>query len=141
MKPIHIFVMITIIAALLSACAGSGLAGEPDLEGATWLLTAYRDTPPLEGTQLTIQFTDGQVSGNASCNHYGGSYLIRGGEISFSGIFHTEMACQDPVGIMNQEQIYLDLLGSADRFELADGVLTLFSGSNQVLTFEMQKGG
>jgi heat shock protein HslJ len=138
MKPLSFSVIIAILTILLCACAGYSLSGASNLDGATWLLTGYNHTHPLEGTQPTIQFEDGQVSGNAGCNHYGGSYQIRGDAISFGEISSTEMACQDPVGVMNQEQTYLDLLRSADRFALTDGVLTLFSGAHQILTFEME---
>jgi hypothetical protein len=44
----------------------------------------------------------------------------------------------DPEGIMEQEGTYLELLGVAQRFELIDGVLTIFAGPQQSLTFERQ---
>jgi len=139
MKTLRITVIITIFAILLSACVGSSPTSKPNLEDTTWVLTAYNDNHPIEGTQPSIQFENGQVSGNASCNHYGGSYQIKGDAISFSDLFNTEMACMDPDGVMEQEQIYLDLLRSASRFELVDYLLTLFAGPNQILTFQMAK--
>jgi len=139
MKPLSITVTIIILAIMLSACAGNSLASESNLEGMTWLLTGYNDTHPIEGTQPTLQFEDGQVSGNASCNHYGGSYQIKGDAISFNAIFHTEMGCTDPEGVMEQERTYLELLGAAQRFDLVDGVLTIFAGPQQALTFEKQQ--
>lgn len=78
MKPLSITATITILAILLSACAGLIPAQAFHLDGTSWVLTTYNDSRPIEGTQPTIQFEDGQVSGNASCNHYGGSYQIRG---------------------------------------------------------------
>ncbi|MCJ7703894.1 MAG: META domain-containing protein [Anaerolineales bacterium] len=101
----------------------------------------YNDNHPIEGTQPTLQFEDGQVTGNASCNHYSGSYQINGDMISFDALFSTEMACMEPEGVMNQERIYLDLLMSADRSELSasEDVLTIFAGSHQILTFEVKK--
>ena len=138
MKPLKFCVIIVIFAILLSACTPSSLTSKSDLEGLTWRLTGYNHTQPIAGTQPTIRFEDGQVSGHAGCNHYGANYQIRGDVISFSDIFNTEMACQDPAGVMNQEQTYLDLLRSADRFALTDGGLTLFSGAHQILTFEME---
>lgn len=139
MKTLKFAVVITISAILLNACAGSSPADTPDLEETTWVLTAHNDNRPVEGTQPTIQFEDGQVSGNASCNHYGGSYRIKGNAISFSNLFNTEMACMDPEGVMEQERSYLELLGAAQRFELVDGVLTIFAGPAGTMTFERQQ--
>lgn len=128
--------IITILAILLSACAGNSPASERHLDKTSWVLTTYNDSRPIEGTRPTIQFEDGQVSGNAGCNHYGGSYQIEGDVISFDALFSTEMACMDPDGVMAQERTYLELLRSAQRFELVDGALTIFGGSQQTLTFE-----
>lgn len=134
------FIFLSIIfAIILSACAGSDMADQPDLEGATWVLTSYNQSHPIEGTQLTIRFEGDQISGNAGCNHYGGSYQIKGNMISFNDLFNTEMACIEPVGVMEQEHNYLELLRSAQRFELIKGLLTIFTSSQQILSFETQQ--
>ena len=139
MKTRRIAMILTICAIILSACAEISPADQPDLEETTWVLMTYNDNHPIEGTQPTLQFEDGQVSGNAGCNHYGGSYQVKGDAISFGALSQTEMACMDPEGVMVQERTYLDLLGSTDRFELVDDVLKLFAGQHQILTFEMGK--
>ena len=41
---------------------------------------------------------------------------------------------------MEQERKFLELLKSADRFELVDSVLRLYTGSQEILTFEIQQG-
>jgi heat shock protein HslJ len=138
MKTLRIAVIISIFAIMLSACAGSSPTSQSDLEGTTWVLTALNQNRPIEGTQPSITFEDGQVSGNASCNSYGGGYQVNGDAISFDALFNTEMYCMEPEGTMDQEQTYLELLGSAQRFELVDGVLTIFAGPQQTLTFERQ---
>jgi heat shock protein HslJ len=140
MKTRRIAMILTICAIIMSACAEIGPADQPDLEETTWELMTYNDNHPIEGAQPTLQFEDGQVSGNASCNHYSGSYQINGDKISFDALFSTEMACMDPEGVMEQERIYLELLGSADRFELSDSedVLTIYAGPHQILTFEVK---
>ncbi len=135
MKTSLIAWIIYILAIMLSACAGSSPTDQPNLEGTTQALTAFNQNPPIEDTQLTITFEDGQVSGNAGCNHYGGSYQVKGDAISFDALFMTEMACMEPVGVMEQELTYLELLGAAQRFELVDGVLTIFTDLEQTMTF------
>jgi heat shock protein HslJ len=134
----YIWMMIAVLAGMLSACVGSTPSIEPDLEGGTWVLTDLNGVDPLETRRPTLEFEAGQVSGNTGCNHYGGSFTLQGNAIQFEGLFSTEMACLDPAGMMEQERVYLDLLKSADRLVLTDGVLTLYAGSNQILTFEMQ---
>jgi heat shock protein HslJ len=130
--------VLIIFAIMLSACARSSPAGQPDLEGTTWVLKTYNQNHPIVGRQPTIQFEDGQVSGATGCNHYGGSYQVNGSAISIEALFWTEMACMEPEGVMEQELAYLDLLGNAQRFELVDGVLTIFAGAQQTLAFEKQ---
>ena len=136
MKTLRIALVISIFALILSACAGSSPTGQPDLEGTTWVLTAFNQNHPIEGTQPTITFEDGQVSGNASCNLFGGSYQVKVDAISFSDLFATEMYCMDPEGAMEQERTYLELLGAAQRFELVDGILTIFTELEQTMTFQ-----
>lgn len=105
----------------------------------TWVLTTYMDQQPISEHQPSLKFEIEQISGNTGCNQYGGSYQINGDEISFDGIYSTEMACLAPEGLMEQERTYLELLSSATRFTLADGVLTIFAGTNPVLIYEKQQ--
>jgi heat shock protein HslJ len=138
MRTKQIALTIFSIAFLLGACGGSAPSLGSQLGGETWVLTAYNDTPPIAGTEVTLRFEEGQVSGNAGCNQYGGGYQIDGDAIRFDALFNTEMACLDPEGRMEQERVYLELLGSADRIALDGGVLTFFSGSQPILTFERE---
>ncbi len=137
MKILRITTTIYIITILVTACGGSPVE-DVSLEGTTWVLTAYNKNRPLEGTQPTIHFEDGQVSGNASCNSYGGSYEVQGDKIGFSALFMTEMYCMDPEGVMDQETLYLEMLGKAVTYEINSGVLTIVIGPQQTLTFERQ---
>ena len=50
---------------LLSACGE--ITNKDPLEGTAWQLFAYRKTLPVEGTTLTIEFADGQISGSSGC--------------------------------------------------------------------------
>jgi heat shock protein HslJ len=138
MKALRITIITLILAVQLNACVDNSHAVLSELENTTWVLTTLNDDRPLDGAQLTIQFKDGQISGRAGCNSYGGSYQIKGDSIRFGSLFSTEMACMDPEGIMEQERTYLDLLQAATRFGLVDGVLTFYVGERSSLMFEMQ---
>ena len=133
MKTLKIAIALYIVAMLLTACGGAG-AEETSLEGTEWVLTSYNKNTPLPGSEPTLRFEGGEVSGMASCNQYGGSYDGSGGELNFGAMFMTEMWCGDD-GVMDQEAAYLELLGAAERYEIVDGVLTIFSGPQGTLTF------
>lgn len=123
---------------LLSACSGGDDGSASQLEGTSWVMTTYLGVSPHDGTQATIKFEEGQASGIASCNHYGGSYDVKGDKIWFGYMAITEMYCSDPQGIMDQEAVFMRLLDAAERFEVKDGVLTIFADWEQTVTFERQ---
>ena len=100
MKQIQVTILMTLSALLLVACAMSDQGAQPGLENIDWVLATYNNNSPLEGRQPTIRLENGQVKGTTGCNHYGGSYQIKGDAISFEGVFSTEMACLEPEGLM-----------------------------------------
>jgi heat shock protein HslJ len=135
MKIGKLTIIFYIFAVLLSACVDS----QSNLDGTSWVLITYNDILPIEGAKPTLQFDSGQVLGNTGCNHYGGDYQIKGDAISISDLFRTEMGCMDPEGVMEQERVYLDLLVTAQRFEVVDDVLVIFTDSGEKLIFVMQQ--
>jgi proline iminopeptidase len=112
------------------------LGSSPRLSGSAWELTAYNGQQPIRGRQPTLQFEPDQVSGTTGCNHYGGSYQVDDGSIKFEDLYSTEMACVDVPGLMDQERIYLEILGTAQSFEAAEDVLTIVSENGQTLNFQ-----
>jgi heat shock protein HslJ len=138
MKTLRISIITLILVISVCACVSGRQAVTTGIENTTWVLTSINDKRPLDGARPTIQFNDGQLSGRAGCNAYGGSYQIEGDAISFRALFSTEMACMDPEGVMEQERTFLDLLQTATRFELDDGVLTIFVGERPSMMFEMR---
>ncbi len=119
---------------ILTACSAL-----PDnkysLEGTSWELYAYRKTRPIEGRAITIRFDDGKVSGSAGCNTFGGSYQVDGDKIAISELFTTLMACPEPKGIMEQEQLILQFLGNAQKYKIVDGQLQIFWSEHEAFTF------
>ena len=102
---------------LVSACQSGPLA----LEDTTWALTTY--TGPegtktvLPDTLVTVHFDsqEGQISGSASCNHYGGGYEADGSNLTIVGpVFSTEMWCGDEKGA--QETAFLEAIQAADEW-------------------------
>jgi heat shock protein HslJ len=105
------------------------------LSGTRWQLAAFRadgkDTPPVAGSQVTLEFlAGGNTGGNAGCNHYGGWYALNGDQITFKDLAQTEMACEGE-GVMEQETRYLQALGKAAAFEIVADQLVITSAEGQ----------
>jgi heat shock protein HslJ len=85
------------------------------------------------GASVTIAFEEGQASGRAACNSYGGAYDAGDdGSLSFEGFGVTEMGCEP--SLMTLESAYLEALGTVTGF-VVDGTLTLH-GDGADLTFD-----
>lgn len=127
-----------IIAVLLSflVLGGCRQINQNELEGTAWLLTEMNGTQPISETELTIEFTEQEVSGSAGCNHFGGTYTIKSEKIQFDSVFNTEMACVERDGVMEQEQVYLEIIRSAVRFNQTEQELDIFDNADGILKFE-----
>jgi heat shock protein HslJ len=106
-------------------------SGPEDLQERIWQLTSYNNgnggmVSVLQGTEITAVFgNDLAISGNAGCNHYGGSYELNESEISIGPLFMTEMYCAEPDGVMAQESAYLAAIEGAATWDIQSGSLTL----------------
>jgi heat shock protein HslJ len=106
-----------------------------DLDGTAWTLTALDGSSPLEGTQITLDFGEGQAHGSTGCNTYWATYAQDGVSLNIVGLAMTERACLDPPGAMEQEQRYLDLLRAAVRYRIAGNELSLMAAAGQTLAY------
>lgn len=125
--------LITLV--FLTACGGVLGSDQLDLSGTTWKLVSYGGKFPIEGKSMTANFSRAEVSGSASCNHYFGAYKIKGSQISIEGLGWTEMACLDPEGIMEQEQIVMGMLSQAKSFSIQGNYLEILTKSSETLSF------
>lgn len=88
------------------------------LDGTSWRAAPVSGRPIIDNTHMTAKFSDGQVTGSASCNDYSATYSIgNDGSFSVDGLAVTEMACSGPEDIMVQEQRFLDALTAAASYE------------------------
>ena len=134
-KSIFLILGLAVIVSLLAACGGDRQSADP-LAGTSWRLLFYRKSTVLEGTETTIHFENGEISGSAGCNSYFGMYQINGQNITTSQIGATEMYCDEPAGLWEQEVFFLETLGDAQRYELSEGRLMIFRSDGEALTFE-----
>ena len=112
---------------------------ESSLEGVLWVLQSYADaagktSAVLPDTRITVEFQDGKLGGDASCNQYFGAYQQDGDALTVAVGGTTMMACPEP--IMMQEQAYLAALGNAATFEIGDEQLTIANADGDaILTY------
>lgn len=159
MKHIRLFFLIAIL--LLAACspiqanvtpattpatitptaeATSSASSGDSLINTSWQLLSFGpSTAPVEvlpESTITLEFKEaGEMDGNGGCNTYGGSYSVDGDKLVLQQVVSTLMACAD-MNVTNQEQQYLQALGTVDRFEMSGDSLTLwYDSGNGVLNF------
>lgn len=128
-----IIAIIIIVSQLLSAC-GSSNTGSITLDGSEWFLVNMNNQLLQAGNVITIKFTEGQVSGSAGCNSYGGDYTISQDDVINIGmIMSTAMACLNSDGIMEQERIYLMKLAETSYFQVVGDELFMEDVNQDIL--------
>jgi len=120
------------------------VAPTPDLPftGTDWVLEAYSTggdavSSVLAGTTITAEFSpDGNVTGNAGCNSYGAGYVLDGANLTIEPPISTKMYCNEPEGVMEQENTYLNLLSSVSSYRVEGNRLSLANeAGTDLLTF------
>lgn len=97
-----------------------------DLAGTSWIVIGHNNgrggvVSSIIGTEMTADFdTDGTLIGSAGCNTYSGEYKVEGEAITISLPPVSIMtACEQPEGIMEQEQEYLAALGTVATYQIS----------------------
>lgn len=121
---------------------GPGLTPEDplDLAGTSWSLRLLNDNEPLEGTEITLTLEETTAGGSSGCNSYGGDYSIGpGGSLEFSELTQTLIACEEPPGVMEQEDAYLAALRQAASYQVVADMLEIQNQAGETtLVFEQQ---
>jgi heat shock protein HslJ len=113
---------------------------DPALRDTEWLLTSLLGEGLLEDSRITLNLGEEGFDGVAGCNNYGGEYSAAdGGILLTSDIFHTEMDCGSPEGIMEQETAYIQALRSSATYRLADGRLEISGASGDTILVYARK--
>jgi heat shock protein HslJ len=139
-----------VLAVVIAACSASGLFGGSSftdlrtVQDATWVLQAYGSanalTPALSDSRVTLvfDFDEKSAEGNAGCNHYSTSFTLRGSKLDFTEAMSTLMACT-PENIMEQETLYLTLLGQVESYQIDEDSLILLTENGSTLHFQVSK--
>ena len=114
----------------LAGCGGETLEV---LVGPAWTVREIDGAAVPRAAPPTLAFdAKGRVSGRAPCNGFGGSYTLRGDELTFGELALTRMACAPDV--MERERGFLALLGAVRRFERTGDSLVLRTEDGRTIT-------
>ena len=113
-------------ALVLAACGDNG--ANPDLLKGANFVSAQ------PGVDITLSFdpVEMRVFGGV-VNRYNGGYSVDGDNIKFDG-FATTMMMGEPEA-METEQEYFQFMPTVERYELADGKLTLIATDGKEIIF------
>jgi len=108
-----------------------------EIKGTTWIVIRLEDgsgelSPVIDDTTLTMLYDGERVSGTAGCNNYFGAASI-GEKVEFGQLGSTMMMCQEPEGLMEQEQRFLSHLGKTDTITWEGEHLQLRSGETVLI--------
>jgi heat shock protein HslJ len=119
-----------------SGSAVDSVTGTDTLTGSTWRLVAWGNAGVLPAeVEITAQFAEGQITGNAGVNSYFGPYTVDGGAFTTGELGRTLMAGPEPA--MQAEDTYLSLLAEVRSYNLAGDMLMLNDADeNALLQFE-----
>ena len=104
--------------------------------GGSWRLVNLNGAAIIPGTEITAVFGDGgRLSGSSGCGAYSAAYQLNGSSLSVGSLSGSGQVCDQPAGIMQQEQLYQTVLASSSGYTLEGNQLTIRSARGQ-LTFE-----
>jgi heat shock protein HslJ len=128
--------VVVAVLVLAVASADSGGGREPvELEGAWQLasgLGAGGGVETVDSHPITLVLSNGQISGRAACNFYGGSVMISGDHFSLSGMGRTAMKCHPANEVMASEEAYVRALEDVDLIHQDGDQLMLLGPSTQL---------
>lgn len=130
------FILLISANLLAAACVARP---EPSLAGTSWTLQSLNGEELIPGTEITAQFGEEQILGNAGCNSYQANYEQNDNQLAVLEFVATEVFCEDPEGVMDQEGEYMALMLQVDRFEIQDDQLSLSTSDGDTLVFERQQ--
>ena len=120
------------------------IADVETLEGTSWDVVNYNNGREavvglLEGTEITLNFDETDLNGNAGCNNYFAGYAVKGKHIIVDPPGATMMVCEAPEGAMAQEAAYLAALESAATFRIEGDQLWLRTAEDAIAVIAVKK--
>jgi heat shock protein HslJ len=105
--------------------------------GTAWKLILLNGHSPLEGSNITIAFAKGEISGHAGHRDYVGTYIASGDDMRVTSIGMRGVTREpDSRSLWLQEGGYTTHLSMATDYLLSDGRLEIFTAPGDVLVYE-----
>lgn len=145
MRSFHHIVGLTLILVILASCGVLQSTPTPattstasTLESTEWVLISLKGKSIIEGTSITLNFTEAFLGGFMGCNGYGGGpdsgrYIVTddGTLTTPHQIAVTVQLCSIPEGIMEQEAAYIEILRSAATYRVVNGLLEIENAAGE----------
>jgi heat shock protein HslJ len=134
----YLFLVILIVGCGPIMIPGTGPDDTNPLVNTSWRLVEIHGQEPIPETEVTLEFTAETLGGRAGCNSFGGSYQAdQEGNLEIEDIVQTQIFCEEPEGVMDQEAEYLDALREAASYRLAGERLEILNRVGEItLVFE-----
>lgn len=106
-----------------------------------WRLTGMNGAGIIPGSEINAVFGDNNnLSGSAGCNSYNASYQTSGAGLSITIAGTTQLFCDQPAGVMEQESTYIMVLSNVTGFEIQGNQLTITSTRGRLQFERLQIG-
>ena len=107
------------------------------LDSGTW---HHRTTEVVEETEVTIVLDEHGIGGSMGCNTYRGPAMVEDGSVTIDAqhFFHTAKLCEDPDGLREQEERYLDLVQRVTRYGIYGDGLFMQTDDDRFLLFQAE---
>ena len=115
-------------------------AFDPTLSEHRWGMIEANGQPAIPGTLVTLEMSEGFVSGSDSCNGFAGSMpLANDGalKIDFAGYARTDQGCKSPE-ILAQAELVIAVLEEATAYTLDGDRLTINDAAGNQIVFGPQ---
>lgn len=127
MKKLIIGLILVVLLLVPVSCSNSGA-----LDGTQWSLVEINGDGLIEGTHISLSFSNGTARGSAGCNNYSGEYSTENPDIlNIQAPERTEEGCISPEGVLEQEEAYLSALPNAATYEIINDNLVIYSQDNK----------
>ncbi|RUM47229.1 MAG: META domain-containing protein [Desulfocapsa sp.] len=120
---------------LSTVFAGEESKADASLSNTYWKAVELSGTPVKIGAggkelHMILNETTNRVKGFSGCNSFSGGFEQKGKRLSFGPMAATRMACAEG---MEQEQLFLQALGSVKKFGISGENLIFYDDTQQQL--------
>ena len=122
----------TVAILIVAAVAFTTACGPKSLASGEWTLSMLDGSPPITGTEISLELRDTSFSSFDGCNKLGGPsgqtelFAKPDGAFGISNpVERTDIGCDTPPGVMEQAERYARALMSGIRYEIVGGRLEI----------------